>query len=422
MQRHRFPVSIRRGSVITRIYRLKRGDGREVFTASWNIGGKRETRQFSTYISAHAEATLKAEQLAAGRLGAAALTVDDAGTLTAIRDLCGAVPPLAAMQEWAKARKLCGGSILPAVEAWAATHTSKVKSVTLVTAIDDFISKKGRNKRQGERTYRSKLKPLLEFFKGDTALDAITVEQLDRYLEQPRFADTTTRNDYRKRAVTLWRWAQKAKHLPSGVPLAIEETDRLEEDPTEIGIIGAATYRRLLEFIRAHHPEHLAALIIAGFCGVRSDEIHGKRANRNLRQTWEDVHLDRKSLYVTVAKRNTPSYREVPVCDAAREWLLLCPNRKGAVCEAGAMEKVRLIARGAKFDLPENCLRHSFISYRVAVTQNKAQVALEAGNSIKVVDRHYRKPVSAVEAAAWFDIRPAQTGKLVGMDGKEVAS
>ena len=46
----------------------------------------------------------------------------------------------------------------------------------------------------------------------------------------------------------------------------------------------------------------------------------------------------------------------------------------------------------------KNALRHSFISYRVADTQNVAQVALEAGNSPAIIFAHYRELVRPAEA------------------------
>lgn len=419
MKTPRFPVLIRRGSVVTKVYRLNRASGREVYTAAWHAGGVRFTRQFATYASAHAEASMKADQLAAGRVDAAAsLTVEDGATLAEARKLCGDVPLLAALQEWAKARRLCRGPILPAAEAWAASKAPRFTSIGLGDAINKFIGAKERAGNEGERTYRSKLTPLETRFGAETPLERISARQLDDYLSQ--FADGVTRNDFRKRAVTLWRWARDHHYLPEGAPLAIESTLRAKEKPTEIGIINAATYGAMLEHIRAHNPEHLAALVLAGFCGIRADEIHGKRADREKRQTWEDVHLDKRFVRVTVAKTNTPAWRNVPLCPAAVDWLMLCDERKGAVCEAGAMEKVRLILRDALTDdgkplfpsIPENCFRHSFISYRIAVTGSKPQVALEAGNSVGEIDRRYRVPVTREEAEEWFSIRP-KSGDLV---------
>ena len=60
----------------------------------------------------------------------------------------------------------------------------------------------------------------------------------------------------------------------------------------------------------------------------------------------------------------------------------------------------------ATFVWKHNALRHSYISYRVAQIQNVAQVALEAGNSPRVVFANYRELVRPVEAAKWFGIVP----------------
>ena len=52
-------------------------------------------------------------------------------------------------------------------------------------------------------------------------------------------------------------------------------------------------------------------------------------------------------------------------------------------------------------------LRHSFISYRVADIQNVAQVALETGNSPRMVFSNYRELVRPADAKKWFAITPA---------------
>ena len=54
----------------------------------------------------------------------------------------------------------------------------------------------------------------------------------------------------------------------------------------------------------------------------------------------------------------------------------------------------------------QNALRHSFISYRVAVTGDVARTSLEAGNSPKMIFRHYREIVDEEAAKAWFAITP----------------
>jgi len=61
-----------------------------------------------------------------------------------------------------------------------------------------------------------------------------------------------------------------------------------------------------------------------------------------------------------------------------------------------------------------NALRHSFCSYRLAQIKNAAEVALEAGNSPKIIFQHYRELVAPQEAAKWFSIVPINK---VGVDG-----
>ena len=51
-------------------------------------------------------------------------------------------------------------------------------------------------------------------------------------------------------------------------------------------------------------------------------------------------------------------------------------------------------------------LRHSYISYRLAVVKDLPQVALEAGNSVVIIQRHYNKRVTEKEAKSFFGVTP----------------
>jgi hypothetical protein len=58
---------------------------------------------------------------------------------------------------------------------------------------------------------------------------------------------------------------------------------------------------------------------------------------------------------------------------------------------------------------PRNRLRHSFISYRLALVKNPAEVSLECGNSPAMIFQHYRERVTPGQAEQWFAIL-AQNG------------
>ena len=68
-----------------------------------------------------------------------------------------------------------------------------------------------------------------------------------------------------------------------------------------------------------------------------------------------------------------------------------------------------------------NALRHSFISYRVAETQNVAQVALEAGNSPGMIFGHYRELVTADDAKTWFAVTPTQPANIITLPKAKAA-
>ena len=65
-----------------------------------------------------------------------------------------------------------------------------------------------------------------------------------------------------------------------------------------------------------------------------------------------------------------------------------------------------------------NALRHSFISYRLAETRNAPQVSMEAGNSVAIVNKHYRELVKSPQAKAWFNVRPERPANIIDVEPK----
>jgi integrase len=237
-----------------------------------------------------------------------------------------------------------------------------------------------------------------------------------------RYPHPVSRNTTRKRLVSLWRWCRDAHYLPRDAKTEAEFTGQAQEANLEIGIIDHGTFARLLHYFRQHHPEYLAPLAIAGFAGLRRSEIHA--------QLWEDVDLATLHIRVTVAKRNTPAKRLVEIAPAAREWLMLVPERTGRVCPNASIDRIRNIARTAKDagdnalfpPIPDNAFRHSFISHRVAATGDIPRTSLEAGNSVKIVNQHYRQLVKRQDGEAWFAIRPGDDALAPVVPMKEASA
>jgi hypothetical protein len=416
-----YPKTIIVGSAMVKIYRVKhpRGNGGHLYTVAYKApSGARKTPQFADPAEAEKEARLRASQIARGHSESAEMTKSDREEWLAIRRLAGDTPPLAAMKEWVAARDLCGDQLLSAAKAWHGAG-GRFSPLTAEKAVDQFIAAVDASGKQGEATYRAKLKPIATYFLG-RELHTITAPEWTAYLA--RWTDGVSQNDHRKRAIALCRWAQKNGYIPKLSELDIGFTMKAKENSPEVGILSPETFGQLLVYIDKHHPHHLPALVMAGFGGFRSAEIHGPRKDRSMRQMWSDVHLapervggrDQKPFVrVTHAKPNTPAWRNVPLCPAAVSWLEPYSKKHApTLCLPTAMERVRDIGTTLDLDLPDNCFRHSYITYQVSLTGNKAQVALWAGTSETRIDKHYRRPVTEAAAKGWFGMSRSAAEKL----------
>jgi len=63
------------------------------------------------------------------------------------------------------------------------------------------------------------------------------------------------------------------------------------------------------------------------------------------------------------------------------------------------------LSRALGIEWPPNVLRHSFISYRIAIVQSADQVTLEAGNSASIIFKHYRELTTPEVAEKYLGCR-----------------
>ena len=134
---------------------------------------------------------------------------------------------------------------------------------------------------------------------------------------------------------------------------------------------------------------------------------------------WANVNRKAKIIEIKAGTAKTASRRVIPILPNLAAWLKDYWQDEGPICQYAYMaDEFGDLARRAtaerkkkKADAPDfkwkhNALRHSFISYRVAMTQDVAKVSLEAGNSPQMIFKHYRELVRPDAAKAWFAIMP----------------
>ena len=107
--------------------------------------------------------------------------------------------------------------------------------------------------------------------------------------------------------------------------------------------------------------------------------------------------------------------RTIPIPDNLRAWLESYQTETGRICARWSRPQALFQAfdRHGKrlgIDVGANKFRNSYISYRVAVTHDVQRVALESGNSPKVIQREYLELATEEDGKTWFAIMPVRTG------------
>ena len=414
-----WPKSVKRGSVVVKIYRVKHASNRSgvAYSVSYSGPQGRKLKKFANEAAAIEEATVTANRLRAGHIEGTELRKGERDEYVAARGLLGDYPLLSALEEWKRAKELCGSDLLVAAQSWAEANGSARKEITLAQLVKDFLKDKkdsGVNTKSG---YARTLPRVAKAFE-ETLVHTLTAPELRNWLRtefKQKEAETvhpSTFNSHRRRMVTLWKWARAEGYLPKNTQTEMELVSTMRERDLEIGILKVHEYAAILRLIREKHTEYLAAVVLAGFAGLRRSELDV--------QSWNDIDLKRKLLTVTKAKSNTPSKRIVHLPEAALQWLRKCNTEEELISPAWGMDRARAFIREAGINCPENCFRHSFITYRVAKTGNVDETALEAGNSRDMIFKHYRELTAKDDGVAWFRLSPSKVADMV--QGKHLKS
>jgi integrase len=414
-----WPKIIRNGSVILKIYRVE-NKGRESFTLSYHAAGKRVLKMFASLDEAVAEGKAKATALANGELDALHLRAEDARVYVYCAQTAKStgLPLDLLVKDAVEAVKIVDGkvSLLEMAKEFKRRKMHELPDKMLPVAVDEMIETRTKDGTGDAyvRVLKVYLNQLKESF--NCQLRAVTTGQLADYL---RNQDVSSRSKNNARATigAFFKFCKERGWLPRDHE-GIELVPKFKEKPTDITIYSPW---EVTQFLNHSRPEMVPFLAIGAFAGLRSAEIE--------RLDWSEVHLADKFIEIKAAKAKTASRRIVPITGNLAKWLKDHAKDEGRVVPfdnvnkqiGWLVEDTNLALKEAaekdgkdpekakKVKWKKNALRHSFISYRVAETQDVAKVALEAGNSPQIIFQHYRELVQPKEAKAWFGIKPAPT-------------
>ena len=247
MKRIRFPILVKRGSSIVKIYRDRKPSA-TYYRVVYHLGGKRHRLNFNDLHKATSDAEAKASQLSRGDIDAMQLSGRDRLEFGRAKDAIRehGVPLDAVAIEYNEARKLLGQvPILDAVRFYARHHGAGIQRKSVTDAVQAMIDAK---QRKGvSDVYLSDLRYRLGVFKDAFRCDlgAITPDDVQRFFDGLTLSPRS-HNNFALAFRTFFRFAQRHGWLSKEVDL-LERVERRSEKRSPVGIFTPTELSAVLE-------------------------------------------------------------------------------------------------------------------------------------------------------------------------------
>jgi integrase len=254
------------------------------------------------------------------------------------------------------------------------------------------------SKSQLENLGKGSKRLLAEF--GNTDAVKITREDIVRWLDRIPVS-ATTRDFFRRYASVFFAFGVSYGYVKENPCAGIKNT--VQEG--EIRILDVDQCRALMYAAPTHMVPFYA---LALFAGLRP-ESEVKRI------LWDAVDFNDRLIRVgnwkTGRHKRSARFRDVKMSDNLTAWLSPYREWSGRVWPMSWQTSHKATRHQAGItDWPKDCLRHSYGSYLLALTQNSSFVADQMGHqSAKMVYAHYRRLVRPSEAADFWNIFPRES-------------
>ena len=389
-----------------------RKNGKEYpgYTLAWTANESRQRKFYSNLERARTEAKAKAKQLGGGGAHLTNLSIQQVSEYqAAIKALRGypAASLIQVVSEWTTCMdRLNGvGSLLAASESYVSA-LAKIQrpDISISNLAVEFLEAK---KRGGlSERYTTECRLVLKKFKDAFRCNiaGVTTCDLQAYIDRLKLG-LRSKNNHRQTLVALFSHARRRGYLDRDKKTEAEHLEAGKAPPLAIKFYRPQDAVRMIA-----NSEGLGRLAVAlgAFAGLRSAEM--------MRLEWKDIG----ATHITIGadKAKTSQRRLVPILPPLANVINSMDRAEGQIFGYSKPSHFSRFLLGtieaAGMDSIDNGLRHSFCTYRLASVQSAAQVALEAGNSPKILFSNYRELATPKDATIWFTPKTAtKISKLV---------
>ena len=424
MSKPGYPKTIKVGQTKATIYKTP-SHGCDSFTVVWYEGTVRKRKAFPTADAAELHAGSKVNSLSRGEAEVIRLSGEERLAYTraknALAEFSLSLDSIA--HEYRDAKRISKGVSLVETSQYYARHKLQDIPRKTVAEVYEEMLKAKRDEGLSVRYLRdlkSRVGKFAKDFKCD--LTSIQSEKIKEWLQAMPIANRT-RNNFRLGVQTLFAFAKAQKYLPKDWA-EFESVPVWKNKKEQVAIFTPEEMTKLLSIADGKMIPFLA---IGAFAGLRSAEIE--------RLDWSKVNLATNYITVDASIAKTNSRRLVPIPPNLNAWLTPYAKPRGLVIEyANVPNAIYRMVEATRLKDPKNpkkklkptvewrhnALRHSFCSYRLALVKNTAEVALEAGNSPRMIFQCYRELVTHAEAEMWFSIVPNSKSNAISRTSIEV--
>lgn len=370
----------------------ERKDGR--VKISWREMGKGRSTTAMRWEDAIEAAKQKAKDLDR-KTGGRVVSVDDAEIAERVRSLAGQRSPFVWLGLIEDAQRRLGdrATLAQAVDHFERSGIMLVTRAEFTVARRRFLDLYEKRPRQTELSYRGAMRSFEKAHPG-IFMDEITVEHLEAWCGR-----NGTDGTWNRRAgfwKTFMNQCREWGMLPKGEKHAAELLKRRKEPQRIPEIFTPDQAAAALEAL-SPAPRLQVTFIVGSWLGPRP-------LAELINIEWKDFDWERDYLHLHwKATRKVMRERYVPIAPNVRTMLKPFAKAEGKISGVMHVRRIseKLREAGVVRQWTQDIMRHSYISYQLALGHGAGQVAEWAGTSEKKIRQHYRRPLRREDGEAW---------------------